>query len=521
MNYRKLIRIMAAYILLISAPPASLAVDIETLLMPGEVISGHAKFESDCSSCHTRFSKNTQTRLCLDCHEKVAADITARDGFHGRIVKDGDTCKQCHSEHLGRGADIVRLNPATFNHNDTDFLLQGKHRSTSCSACHDSDEPYRNAPSDCKSCHGKQDPHKGKLGETCADCHTPKSWDQVRFDHDKTDFRLQGKHADTACDACHINERYARTPVACNSCHALDDVHNGANGQKCSDCHNQSDWSKSRFDHTRETKFPLKGLHKDINCKACHTKSVKEALPHKDCISCHKNDDRHHGRYGKTCQSCHTEAGWARSNFNHDIKTDFALKGGHQELTCSACHSGNLSSEKLSGNCIDCHRNDDVHKGQEGKQCARCHSAAGWGENIVFDHDVTHFPLLGLHATAPCEECHVSAAFRDTPGDCISCHRNDDAHEAMLGEACHQCHNPNSWAIWDFDHTEQTRFALDGSHENLRCIQCHNKPSPANLKLSTQCNACHRQDDVHKGQFGSNCSRCHTNEDFQDVQINY
>src|SRR5210317_1552190 len=99
MNYRKLIRIMAAYILLISAPPASLAVDIETLLMPGEVISGHAKFESDCSSCHTRFSKNTQTRLCLDCHEKVDADITARDGFHGRIGKDGDTCKQCHSEH--------------------------------------------------------------------------------------------------------------------------------------------------------------------------------------------------------------------------------------------------------------------------------------------------------------------------------------------------------------------------------------------------------------------------------------
>ena len=39
---------------------------------------------------------------------------------------------------------------------------------------------------------------------------------------------------------------------------------------------------------------------------------------------------------------------------------------------------------------------------------------------------------------------------------------DDDEHRTMLGEDCHQCHNPNSWAIWDFDHTEQTRFALDG-----------------------------------------------------------
>jgi Zn finger protein HypA/HybF involved in hydrogenase expression len=91
----------------------------------------------------------------------------------------------------------------------------------------------------------------------------------------------------------------------------------------------------------------------------------------------------------------------------------------------------------------------------------------------------------------------------------------------MLGEGCHQCHNPNGWAIWDFDHAEQTRFALDDGHGNLRCNQCHNKPSPADLKLSMQCNTCHRQDDTHNGQFGSDCSRCHTTKDFRDVHISY
>ncbi len=28
------------------------ALDIETLVMPGEVIAGHAKYETDCAACH-------------------------------------------------------------------------------------------------------------------------------------------------------------------------------------------------------------------------------------------------------------------------------------------------------------------------------------------------------------------------------------------------------------------------------------------------------------------------------------
>jgi len=38
------------------------AQDIETLLMPGKVIEGHAEVEAECSSCHKSFNKNAQRR---------------------------------------------------------------------------------------------------------------------------------------------------------------------------------------------------------------------------------------------------------------------------------------------------------------------------------------------------------------------------------------------------------------------------------------------------------------------------
>ena len=57
------------------------AADIETLLMPGKVIQGHAKYESECSRCHARFKKSTQSQLCRDCHEKIDADLLAGEGF--------------------------------------------------------------------------------------------------------------------------------------------------------------------------------------------------------------------------------------------------------------------------------------------------------------------------------------------------------------------------------------------------------------------------------------------------------
>ena len=56
--------------LMLMAAPAW-ADNVETALMPGQVIEGHAKWEEDCTKCHKRFDKAAQNTLCQDCHKDI------------------------------------------------------------------------------------------------------------------------------------------------------------------------------------------------------------------------------------------------------------------------------------------------------------------------------------------------------------------------------------------------------------------------------------------------------------------
>lgn len=517
---RKSVWIFIEFMMLASLTFSAVALDFETLFMPGDVISGHAEFETECSNCHYRFKKGSQDKLCLDCHKETAQDFNTKKGFHGRskTVQRSD-CKTCHTEHAGRDADIIQLNQTSFNHTITDFKLEGAHRGVSCKSCHTAGNKYAEAPSACFDCHENDEPHKGNLGKQCDDCHKTESWQDFQYDHDKTDFPLQGKHDKVSCHSCHVNEQYKDIPQDCNSCHSLNDVHNGNNGNKCEDCHSPNNWDESEFDHQRDTDFSLNGRHKKVSCNACHIDPVADRKPPADCYSCHKHDDQHQGRNGRKCQSCHNEKSWHKSRFNHDTKTDFPLRGKHKKLTCTSCHHGDVYKEELSTRCIDCHRSDDVHKGQEGDNCSRCHQESGWSDKVMFDHDLTSFPLIGLHASTPCEECHLSSEFRNTVIECYACHARDDEHRKTLGTKCENCHNPNAWGLWEFDHNLQTDFKLDGAHEELGCNQCHIKPVSSDIKQSSSCHACHEQDDEHRGRFGRSCERCHNTETFSDVSI--
>ena len=101
---------------LLAARPAE-AVNPETLLMPGKLTAAHAKYEEQCSQCHDRSDRNRQTQLCLDCHKDIAADLRQQRGFHGHVPGiENSQCRACHSEHLGREADIVKLSREQFNH---------------------------------------------------------------------------------------------------------------------------------------------------------------------------------------------------------------------------------------------------------------------------------------------------------------------------------------------------------------------------------------------------------------------
>lgn len=430
----------------------------DRLVMPGQLIEGHAKYEKDCNNCHEPFSKSSQTKLCAACHKDIAADQQQKHGFHGlRPDTAGVDCKHCHTDHKGRSADVVAFDRETFNHKFTDFELKGAHKTAACESCHEPKAKFRKAPGQCFDCHKKLDPHKGNLGEKCGSCHEEQTWRRVKpYDHAKTKFPLNGAHEKVACNACHAGEHYKNVTTVCANCHQLQDVHVGKYGDKCETCHQSTKWSAIRFDHEKQTKFPRRGAHAKVKCEACHTSNIKQ--------------------------------------------------------------------DKLATTCVSCHKKQDPHRGQLGTDCAHCHNENNWREKVAFDHELTHFPLVGLHAVVPCEECHRTTSFKDTSTKCVTCHK-DTHHEGRLGTSCAYCHNPNGWKFWRFDHTKQAKYPLTGAHQGLSCHLCHRDKHVAEkfsaetletpkLKQSTACYACHVADDIHQGNFGTACDKCHTTKTF-------
>lgn len=500
-------------------PHAACAASIETVLMPGKVSKAHAKIESDCAVCHDRSNRARQTALCLDCHKDLAADVAARQGLHGRLENIATAqCKACHSEHQGREADIVRLSVTTFDHSRTDFRLEGAHLSVACEDCHRSGKPHRTAPGLCADCHRRDDRHEGQLGRQCGDCHSQLAWSGARFDHSRTDFPLRDAHREVRCDACHLGGRYAPTPQECNACHAPDDVHRGSRGDNCGDCHTQVDWTSGRFDHAKETGFALLGAHRLLDCANCHRRDdFKDKLPRK-CEGCHRSDDAHALRFGADCASCHGSESWKLRGYDHRARHEFELQGAHARLDCHACHVAPVGGTKLGKECDSCHLAGSPHGRALASACDNCHGVEGWRQDIRFDHDLTDWPLLGLHVVVGCAQCHASKAFSDAPQACVDCHRQDDVHRGGLGRQCESCHSPNGWTLWEFDHGQQTGFALTGRHRQLECADCHRRPA-AEVKLARDCGSCHRQDDVHLGQFGAQCQRCHTTLSFKGARI--
>jgi hypothetical protein len=495
------------------------AVNPETLLMPGKLTSAHAKYEEQCTQCHDRSNSARQTRLCLDCHKEIAADVARQRGYHGHLPGIATAeCHACHSEHLGRGADIVKLVPEQLNHDLTDYPLRGAHTALACGGCHVAGKPYREAPRDCLACHKKEEPHEGRLGRDCASCHDESAWRHISYDHGKTPFPLHDRHAEVACAACHFGNRYKDTPRECVSCHEPDDVHGGKRGVKCAQCHTPKSWKTQKFDHEKETGFALLGVHGRIACNDCHRSgNLKDKLP-KDCFGCHLGEDAHAGRLGRDCGQCHGNDQWKPANFDHGRDGHWLLEGRHQKIACEACHTAPVATQKLSRECLACHRPNDVHAGKLGRQCEQCHTPAGWRDSVVFDHDLTSYPLLGLHVAVPCEQCHLTRQYRDVGQQCNDCHAADDVHKGRRGSDCARCHSPNGWKLWEFDHAKETGFALSGGHAQLACESCHRRP-PGEVKLHQDCLSCHENDDVHLGQYGRECERCHTTITWKGARV--
>src|SRR5437660_1194042 len=342
-----------------------------------------------------------------------------------------------------------------------------------------------------------------KYEETCSLC------------HDRSD---RDKHAEAPCAACPFGNRYKGTPKECVSCHEPDGVHHGERGTKCAECHVTKGWKTSKFDHFKETGFPLEGVHDRIACNDCHrTGNLKDKLP-RDCFGCHQAQDSHAGRLGKDCGICHGSERWKPSSFDHTRDTTWPLTGQHEKVACHTCHTANVMTQKLPTECVSCHRPNDVHAGSLGKECDQCHTTQGWRSSVSFDHDLTKFQLVGLHVTVPCEQCHLTRQYREVGHECIDCHKKDDVHKGSLGKDCKRCHSENGWKLWQFDHGKETGFALSGAHGKLACEACHRRP-PDEGKPKQDRLTRHEKDDVHFGQYGRQCDRCHTTITWKGAKV--
>jgi hypothetical protein len=359
------------------------------------------------------------------------------------------------------------------------------------------------------------------------------------------------------------SESYARyAPVeskVCLDCHR--DPHDGRFGQRCESCHVVAGWKTiraaggDRAFHDK-TRYPLKGAHLDVDCKACHgptpgMPAKMKGLAFSPCGACHS--DAHAGQLdveaARRCDTCHAVDDFSPTTFGRKdhAKTRYPLEGGHSSVACNACHQPNAAlSARLPDafkklldkrrrkllvsdvsfawkqpldKCESCHR--DVHQKQfEGRAggCAACHRLAAFS-NLTFDHDKDSvFALTGKHDTTKCAKCHPKSVgatgvvrYKPLKSDCASCHA--DVHLGLLADAkgttdCARCHSTEDFSKrLSFRHEPPfTTFLLDGAHVETACEKCHPKVLVAPKvyasryrSIPTTCEGCHV--DEHQGAF--------------------
>ncbi len=212
------------------------------------------------------------------------------------------------------------------------------------------------------------------------------------------------------------------------------------------------------------------------------------------------------------------QATWRDIVFRHDRDTKYALTGKHAQAKCDSCHTGHVYRDKLAADCHSCHRKDDKHREQLGRQCEQCHDAVDWKKTLRFDHDKSRFPLLGRHARVECKSCHATPAYKDAKRECVACHAKDDKHKRQSGHRLRGVPQRARLEDLGLRSRRRTRFALDGAHRTIACVACHKASGEKVPPLAMSCVACHRADDIHGGRFGAQCDRCHETRTWREIK---
>lgn len=410
-----------------------------------------------CADCHgtgrTARYVDLPHERCSSCHEDVhEGQFEPRD------------CDSCHQQVKGGFEGLV------IDHDQTGFPLRNGHVDVSCVDCH-GEGPAAEfaglAHADCADCH--EDVHEGRFApDACATCHEQDGlWAVDTFDHARTDYPLHGEHEGVACESCHGDgEAKVLHPVAheaCLDCHADDDPHGGTigEGNVCETCHTVDGWTLATlvtFDHAT-TGWPLVDSHTDPGCLDCHAAEGPrfDGLT-TDCESCHEADEPP-DHYEGVCAECHQPTTWNEATLGRDghASTGFALEGVHAVVACESCHIPPDPPAAASPECVDCHYDDDPHRGLLGAQCHTCHEEKDW-MRTRFRHAWTGFSLRGSHRAAACDDCHAGG-YAGTPRDCATCHTYDAPRDALhsdpLTRDCDTCHRPYIWDSVNWVHGDE------------------------------------------------------------------
>jgi len=381
----------------------------------------------ECNSCHmvnkeVISTKNTTDRLCLDCHDKPAAD---RKSSHQPYLEE--RCTSCHLVHAS-----------------DDPLLLAAPEEMICLTCHKQGMPPepekpKSAQEDTKSETGEKGPvirstHEPVKNGLCIQCHNG---------HDSQQERLLKQDPRTLCFTCH--DKAVFTDIT-NS-HPADPE------KSCATCHKP---------HESENSALL------INEQA------------QLCFSCHRKEAEERGRLSLhqpfavgNCTGCHSLHGAAEKHYLKKANRDGAL--------CAECHKKNREDESIrphkpvaQGQCEQCHAAHSadysfIMKEKPGKLCLSCHQDVG---AVLRQVTVPHRPAV----QEDCIACHAAHGSphehilkKGQPMLCLSCHRetaqywqSGQSHQPAVSN-CMECHTP---------HGSDQPGMLNSSKDKL-CSRCH------------------------------------------------
>lgn len=344
--------------------------------------SSHADVETQCKYCHQPFTES-QAESCMHCHTDIADQIEQLKGLHGAL-NGVDSCRNCHSDHNGSDFDMVKDALDKFDHNQTEFPLDGEHLSVDCQDCHKANEFQ--ISSTCSDCHSEPEVHAGLFLMDCSECHYTQNWDTVMyegnvFNHDALGFQLIKHGSDyqgnaITCMDCHQSNSVDVDQISCKNCHEQHDVnfmqsHFDSFGMNCTACHDGVDRMEN-FDHNNI--FVLDGAHLQIECASCHINQVFVGTPN-ECSACHAEPEIHMGSFGLNCAACHATDAWQPATLKEHI---FPLDHGEEgEIACETCHT----TTYVEYTCESCHDSRDPEFNEEHDEvdqsnlmnCVECH----------------------------------------------------------------------------------------------------------------------------------------------------